>query len=296
MLQEIARTGSYSAAGRALGYTQPAVSYQMRCLEHAVGAALAVRVGRTMALTAAGLALLPHADRILASIRAAEQEVSLLIGAHSGVVRLAAFPSLCATVVPAAMADVGRNMPAVTMRLVQAEPPEARELVRHGHVELAVTYRLDEPAPEPDLSPAPPRTGPLDVEPILLDEFSLILPIDHPAAHKRLIGIAELADETWIIASATFERRLRRAATAAGFEPRIMMVADDYVVMQALVANGLGVALIPQLALTAHHDERTVPRTLRNWPPRRVEVELWADMRRVPAVIETIEALRTAAR
>jgi len=296
MLQEIARTGSYSAAGRALGYTQPAISYQMRCLEHAVGAALAVRVGRTMALTAAGQALLPHADRILASIRAAEQEVSLLIGAHSGVVRLAAFPSLCATVVPAAMADVGRNMPAVTMRLVQAEPPEARELVRHGHVELAVTYRLDEPEPEPDLSPAPPRTGPLDIEPILLDEFSLILPIDHPAAHKRLIGIAELADETWIIASATFEGRLHRAATAAGFEPRIMMVADDYVVMQALVANGLGVALIPQLALTAHHDERTVPRTLRNWPPRRVEVELWADMRRVPAVVETIEALRTAAR
>jgi len=65
-----------------LGYTQPAISYQMRCLEHAVGAALAVRVGRTMALTAAGQALLPHADRILASIRAAEQEVSLLIGAH----------------------------------------------------------------------------------------------------------------------------------------------------------------------------------------------------------------------
>ncbi len=80
LLQEVGRTGSYSAAGRELGYTQPAVTYQMRNLERQVGAPLAVRLGRTMRLTSAGEALLEHADRITAQVRAAEHEMAALVG------------------------------------------------------------------------------------------------------------------------------------------------------------------------------------------------------------------------
>lgn len=295
VLQEIARTGSFSAAARALGYTQPAISYQVRRLEKSVGTPLAVRVGQKMMLTPAGEALLVHADRILAAIRVAEQDLALLVGGSAGVVRLAAFPSLCATVVPTAMAELNRRVPPVKVALVQAEPPQARDLVRRGDVELAVTYHLAEEPRRVSGEPRLPNT-PLKAEPITTDEVSLILPAAHPAAGKRLINIGELARDTWIIAGTRFERRLHQMATEAGFHPQTMTVADDYVVMQALVANGLGVTLVPDLALTAHRDERTVQRTLRHWPARHIEVEYWPDMHRVPAVADVITALRAAAR
>ncbi len=89
-----------------------------------------------------------------------------------------------------------------------------------------------------------------------------MLPADHPAARQKLIGIDELADDTFVTASTRFQDMLQLAARAAGSSPRIMMVADDYVAIQALVGHGLGVALIPNLALTAHRDERIIARSL----------------------------------
>jgi len=104
-----------------------------------------------------------------------------------------------------------------------------------------------------------------------------------------------LAAATWIIASPKFHAMLDAAAAPFGFTPQVMRVADDYVTMQSLVAHGLGVALVPNLALTARRDNRIVPRTLRDWPQRHIEIELWPDMLRVDAVRVLVAHLKAAA-
>ena len=271
LLQAVARTGSYSAAGRELGYTQPAVTYQMRNLERQLSAPIAVRVGRTMRLTPVGEALLAHADRITALIRAAEHDMASLVGQRSDVVRLAAFPSVCATLVPEAIVALSRAFPAIEVRLHQAEPPEARELARRGEADLALCYRFGASPfhrPEPETA-----DGPLERIHLLTEEVRLVLPAGHHAAGRTEVGIEDLAADTFLLAGPHFQDMLERAAADAGFTPKITMIADDYVVMQSLVGYGLGVAFIPDLALTAHRDERVVTRPLRDWPRRHVDID-----------------------
>ncbi len=291
LLQEIARTGSLSAAACELGFSQPAVSYQLRSLEREVGTVLVVRNGRTTRLTPAGEALAGHADRILSSIQTAERDLADIVGSQAGLVRIAAFPSGCATVVPAAMAAMRRERPAVEIQLHQAEPPSARAMVRRGEADLAVSYRYDAP---PATRRAPSREAPLRRITLLEDPVQLVLPVDHPLADREEIALGDLADATWIISSQCFEGILHRAAIACGFSPTVSMVADDYVAMQALVAHRLGVAVLPRLALVAHRDERVVSRPVRDWPPRWIEVEMWPDRMRVDSVSAMIGALRSA--
>ncbi|MDI5961752.1 LysR family transcriptional regulator [Streptantibioticus silvisoli] len=291
LLQEIARTGSLSAAALELGFSQPAVSYQLRSLEREVGTVLVVRNGRTTRLTPAGEALAVHANTILSSIQTAEQNLADIVGTQAGLVRIAAFPSGCATIVPAAMAAMRRIRSAVEIQLHQAEPPLALEMVRRGEADVAVSYRYD--VPSPNRRPGA-REAPLQRMPLLEDPMQVVLPAGHRLAERESIATGDLADATWIISSPCFEGILQRAALSAGFTPTVSMVADDYVAMQALVAHGLGVAVLPRLSLVAHHDERVVSRPVRGWPPRLVEVELWPDRMRVDAVATMLGALREA--
>ena len=291
LLQEIARTGSLSAAAFELGFSQPAVSYQLRSLEREVGTVLVVRNGRATRLTPAGEALAGHADRILSSIQTAEQNLADIVDSQAGLVRIAAFPSGCATVVPAAMAQMRRQRPAVEIQLHQAEPPLALAMVRRGDADLAVSYRYDAPSPH---RRAGARETPLQRIRLLEDPVRVVLPVGHPLAEREAVELRDLADATWIISSQCFEGILQRAAVACGFTPTVSMVADDYVAMQALVAHRLGVAVLPRLALVAHRDERVVSRPVSDWPPRWIDVELWPDRMRVDSVSAMLDALRSA--
>ncbi|MGI8881857.1 MAG: LysR family transcriptional regulator [Jatrophihabitans sp.] len=290
LLTVVARTGSYSAAARELQLSQPAVSYQMRRLERAVGAPLAVRVGRSMRLTSAGDALLEHAEQILTDVRAAERQIAATIGSGTATVRLAAFPSSCATIVPSALAKLRSTHPELDVRVVQGEPPQTHSMVLRGDVDLALGYRFaisHEPEPEPVVS----RFCRVQ---LVVEDIRLLLPADHPAAARSKVKVEELLSERWILGSHRFEDMLNRACLPIGQTPEVMLVADDYVAMQAFVAHGLGVALVPELALRAHQDERVVARTLVGWPARHVGLELWPDQLRVPGVVAVIEALRAA--
>lgn len=290
LLQAVARTGSYSAAGRELGYTQPAVTYQMRNLERQVNAPIAVRVGRTMRLTRVGQELLTHADRITALIRAVEHDMAVLVDQHSDVVRLAAFPSACATLAPEAIVALNASFPAIDVRLIQAEPAHARELVRRGEADLALCYGFAS-SPYHQADPPPPDS-PLQRLPVLTEDVALILPAGHPAAAQKVIDIRDLSEDVFFVAGERFQAMVNQAAKAAGFTPKINVIADDYVVMQSLVGYGLGVAFVPELALAVHRDERIVPRTLGGWPRRVVELETWPDLMRVHAVAALTDLLR----
>lgn len=141
MLRAVAATGSFSAAGRRLGCTQPAVSQQMKALEASVGTPLLVRGGREIRLTQAGEALVRHASGILAGLTAAEEEIAAIAGLRAGRVRLVSFPSGSSTLVPTALAALRAAHPGTRVSLEEAEPPRSVELLRAGDCDVALAFR-----------------------------------------------------------------------------------------------------------------------------------------------------------
>ncbi|WP_034091766.1 LysR family transcriptional regulator [Streptacidiphilus albus] len=292
VLTEVARTGSYTAAAEALGYTQPAVSYQMRTLERSVGAPLTTRQGRGIRLTAAGQALARHAESVLAALRIAEDELASLITTGGGQVRLSAFQSGCVGLVPSALGALRRTHPELEVVLTQTECATSQRLVLTGEVDLAVMCDLDETsAGEHGVEPPDPR---LHRVPLLTDRRCVLLPADHPAATSSAVALADLADEHWVLESS--RPHFMAACQEAGFRPRIAATSDDQLTIHALVANRIGLAPMNELGVAAHTDPRVVARPLRGWPRRRIFALLWPDQTRVAPVAALLGALRSAGR
>jgi molybdate transport repressor ModE-like protein len=283
VLRAVAREGSLSAAARALDYTQPAVSHHVARLEAEVGTALLVRTGRGVRLTEAGQALVEHTDAVLTRLASAEDEIAAIAGLRAGRVRLAAFPSASATLVPIAARMLQDAHDGVTISLVEAEPPEALALLTAGEVDVAVAFGY----PESDLT----STHELEVVPLLDDDLFVVLPAERGAPRIKL---SDLADETWIAGCERCRAHLLHLAAQAGFQPHIAYATDDYVTVQGLVAAGLGVALLPSLALAAvrRDDIATVPLT--KPAARHIAAVVPAGPRHPPAVSAMIDALRSA--
>jgi molybdate transport repressor ModE-like protein len=282
VLQAVAREGSFSAAARSLDYTQPAVSHHIARLEEEVGTALLHRSPRGVRLTEAGEALVLHADAVLTRLAAAQEEVAEIAGLRRGRVRVAAFPSGSATVFPTAVRSLRDSYPGVRVSLIEAEPPEALELLRTGEVDLALTFGYPESGPP---------GGELEFEPLFNDELVLMTAA---AVKPRRSGLVGFKDETWIAGCERCRAHLLYLAAQAGFEPRIDYATDDYVTVQSLVAAGLGVTVLPSLALRAHRrpDVNVIP--LGKDAIRQIAAVVLPGPRRPPAIAAMIEALRLA--
>jgi len=284
VLRAVAREGSFSAAARALDYTQPAVSHHVARLEAEVGTTLLVRGGRGVRLTEAGKALVEHADAVLSRLASAEDEIAAIAGLRAGRVRLAAFPSASATLVPIAARALRDAHPEVTVSLVEAEPPEALALLRAGEVDIVLAFGY----PESDVASGQD----VHTMDLLDDPLALVLPAGR---RTRGLALADLADETWIAGCERCRAHLLHLARAAGFEPRIAFATDDYVTVQALVAAGLGVALLPALALAASRRSDVLTLTLPAPAARQIAAVVPAAARQPPAVSAMLAALRDAA-
>ncbi|MGO1054708.1 LysR family transcriptional regulator [Crossiella sp. CA198] len=287
VLRAVARTGSYSAAAVRLGYTQPAVSQQMKALERLCGTPLVVRCGRKMRLTEAGVELVRRAGLVLAEVAAAERAVGELAGRRAGQVRLVVFPSGSATLVPPVAARISREHPDIRLSLTEAEPPESVELLRAGECDLALAFTYPG-EPEPVETP-----GLLTVK-LFTDPLVVLLPAGHALCAAPGVSLPDLAREHWIAGCARCREHLVHACAAAGFQPDITFATDDNLAVQGLVAAGLGVAVVPELMLSAVRRPDVCVRPLR--PPLRREVYLctWPDLARVPAIGLTVAALRQA--
>ncbi|PPK98448.1 DNA-binding transcriptional LysR family regulator [Kineococcus xinjiangensis] len=264
VLAEVARRGSLTRAAQALGWTQPAVAQHVRHLERATGCALVLRTPRGVSLTPAGRALAAHAEVIADRLRLAADDLATLGAAQARRVRLAAFPSACATLVPAALADLRRRGDPPDVRLTEAAPEEARQLLDAGDVDVAVVFQHG--------GEAPPGG-----ELLLQDPLHLVLPRGHALAPRAgapgtPVHLADLAGERWIAGCPGCRAHLLRTAAQAGFEPDVHHSTDDYVVTQKLVAAGVGVALLPGLALCAVRDPGVAVVGLRAAPRRSVHL------------------------
>ncbi len=287
VLSEVARQGSLSAAARALSYTQPAVSHHMARLEEEVGTALITRLGRGVRLTDAGQALVEHANAILSRVDAAEEEVAAIAGLSGGSVRLAAFPSASATLVPRAIGRLKQQHPDVRFSLTETEPPEALALLRAGECDVALVFEYPTVAVD---------EGADFVKLPLLDEpLYLVLPDTHRFASSPSVSLRKLKRETWIAGCPRCRRHLLHACEEAGFEPAIAVAIDDYVATQSLVAAGLGITLLPALALTAFRHPNTIIRSLSRGRVRAISAVVPASSRRPPAITEALKAFQEAA-
>ncbi|WP_405795598.1 LysR family transcriptional regulator [Streptomyces sp. NBC_01506] len=289
VLRAVAATGSFSAAARDLGCTQPAVSQQMKVLEASVGTTLLIRTGREMRLTQAGEALVRHATGILSGLTAAEEEVAAIAGLRAGRVRLVSFPSGSSTLVPTALAALRAGHPGTRVSLVDAEPPRSVEMLRDGDCDVALAFRYDSTGGGAE------EWDDLVVRPLLTDRLVGLLPEGHRLAGATAVSIGDLADESWIAGCPRCRRQLVDACEKAGFTPRIDFATDDYPAVIGLVGAGLGVAFLPELAM-----ESVLPkgaRTVTVEPAVRREIVALTlpDLARVPAVAATLDQLERAA-
>jgi DNA-binding transcriptional LysR family regulator len=245
VLKEVAAKGSFSAAAESLAYTQSAVSQQIAALEREAGLQLVERTARGVHLTDAGRVLVGHADVILRRLGDAEAELEAMAGLRGGRLRLVAFPSAGGSIMPAAVARFRERHPAVEVTLAPAEPDEAAEALRSGEADIGLTIETSWMKPGDD---GLIRTHLLD------DPMYLVVPTGHPQATRRTVRLADLAADPWILGSGDMScpdsAILIRACNAAGFEPQIAFQSDDYNAIQGFIATGMGVSLIPDLALT----------------------------------------------
>ncbi|MFJ9621373.1 LysR family transcriptional regulator [Streptomyces sp. NPDC101181] len=288
VLRAVAATGSFSAAARELGCTQPAVSQQMKALESSAGTTLLIRTGREMRLTQAGEALVRHASGILAGLTAAEEEVAAIAGLRAGRVRLVSFPSGSSTLVPGALAALRAEHPGTRVSLVEAEPPRSVDLLREGDCDIALAFRYGATGGEWD---------DLVVRPLLTDRLIGLVPAGHRLTDAPEVSVGELADESWIAGCPRCRRQLVEVCEESGFTPRIDFATDDYPAVMGLVGAGLGVAVLPELAVESVRPKGV--RTLAVEPAieREIVALTLPDLARVPAVAATLDQLsRTAAR
>ncbi|MFB6905397.1 LysR family transcriptional regulator [Streptomyces bacillaris] len=286
VLRAVATTGSFSAAARELGCTQPAVSQQMKALESSAGTTLLIRTGREMRLTQAGEALVRHASGILAGLTAAEEEVAAIAGLRAGRVRLVSFPSGSSTLVPGALAALRAEHPGTRVSLVEAEPPRSVDLLRDGDCDIALAFRYGASGGEWD---------DLVVRPLLTDRLIGLVPEGHRLAGAAEVSIGELADESWIAGCPRCRRQLVEVCEESGFTPRIDFATDDYPAVMGLVGAGLGVAVLPELAVESVRPKgaRTVP--VAPAIEREIVALTLPDLARVPAVAATLDQLSLAA-
>ena len=282
VFRAVARAGSLSAAARELGWTQPAVSQQLQRLEREVGGPLLVRSSRGVTLTEAGRVLLGRADAVAGELHMATEELASLAELRGGRVRLAAFPSAVATLAPAALRLLARDHPGVEVTLVAAEPPEAWTSVREGAADVALVFGYDGP---------PPDDGDITWLPLTVEPVDLVLPPDHPAGRRRAVRLAQLAEDTWIGGCPRCRQHLVDRCRDAGFEPRLAHESDDYVAVQALVAAGLGVTMLPRSALRAFQHPDVVVRSSPSLGDRHVGLAYRPGAEQVPATRALVERL-----
>ncbi len=289
VLQAVRDAGSISRAAAALGYSQPAVSQLLARAEQRLGHDLVLRGGRGATLTESGRVLADHALHVAAALAAAREDLDAVGGLARGRVRFAGFPSASSTLVPPVLATMAADHPGVVTSYVEAEPPEATDLVRRGEVDVALVFShaftSDDTSADPTLS-----TRPLGRDPLALVTAS------GSGVPEGTADLASFRDARWIGGCPRCRGHLLASCAASGFTPEIVLETDNAAAVVGLVAAGLGVALLPRLALTT----TVLPAGVGVTPAddalaRRVEVVVARGAERVPSIRAALGAVRGVA-
>ena len=275
VLDAVARHGSVTEAAKELHYSQPSVSHHLGRLEADTGAKLVQRVGRGIRLTPEGELLAQRATEILGRLNAASVELSARVGLRAGRVRLAGFQTVLSTLVPKAAAELALSYPGIDLNLVDAHPEVGLAMLRAGHVDIALIFRNADTPPDES------------------DGFRLTHLLDDPVyliSDKPRQRLEDHRDSAWVGGCERCRAATIAACERAGFSPRIAFTCDDTVIAQAVVAAGLGVAIVNGLALRAHR-AKGVHATRLTESPRRIYAATYGDPPDPPATTALIEIL-----
>ena len=289
VFREVARKGSLTAAAGALGYTQSAVSRQIAALERDTGTRLFDRLPRGMRLTDDGRSLLGHAHAVLDRLDTARGDLAALRTLDAGRVRLGAFDTAEAALVPRALAAFRAEHPRVALSMVEANTPDLLASLDRYEIDLAVVSSY-------------PGAGAIDETRHALrflaeDPLLVALPRDHPRAGAAELRMADLAGEGWIEGNPSGTSALVTAGLRAGFTPRIDFPVREWTAKQGFVAAGLGLALVPALgASAARADIVLVPLAPADAPVRTVYIATARHAGAAPAVTAFVPHLVAAAR
>ncbi|MGV1049472.1 MAG: LysR family transcriptional regulator [Solirubrobacterales bacterium] len=289
VFREVVDHGSFSAAADALSYSQSAVSQAIATLEGEMGTALIERRRGGVRPTAAGAALAAHVGGILARMETAESEVAAIARGRGGRLRTASFPTAGSSLMPRAIAAFRASHPGVEVTLAEGEPEEIAPRLRAGEFDLVLLFEFEGVGERLG-------TGMRRFE-LLDDPLHLALPRDHPLAARERVELGDLREEAWVQTSASSPcaKHVIRSCHAAGFEPAVSFESDDYQTVQGLVAAGVGVALIPELALSTAREDITVRALHPASPVRKVFAATPRAAAATPAIATMIDVLRGTA-
>ncbi len=292
VLQAVARHGSVTAAAAELHVTTSAVSQQLARLERESGTTLVERSGRGIRLTDSALLLAGHASAILARAEEAQADVDAQAGAVAGRLVLACLPTATRGLAAPALRDLAAAHPALRVELTEADSSESVPALVQGAVDLVIAHDWSNaPLAAPD---GLTRTR------LLEDRADIAVPATHPLARQAgeaaAVDLDQLGAGPWICGTAgtSCHDWLTFTLRSAHLEPRIAHTANEYATQLALVAAGLGVAVMPRLGrgqVPAGVHMIAVRPTL-----RRNIYALWRSTAgRRPAISATVAALRQAA-
>ncbi len=282
-LEAIAQQGSFGRAAAALGYTQSAVSQQLATLERVVGERLVERPGgpRPVELTEAGRLLLHHAEAIVARLQAARADMEALSAGEAGTLRVGAFQSAGARILPEVLRRYTAAWPRVEVRLEEAEDDSLLSQIEHGDLDLAFVM-------------LPVEDAALETVELVRDPYVLVTQADSPLARAttpptfREIGAMPLIGYRTCLGGQQVEERLR----AAGVAPRMAFRSDDNLTLQAMVATGIGIALVPRLTVNEADSRIAVIELGDRVPPRLIGLAWHRDRYRSPAALAFVDAAR----
>ncbi|WP_019886539.1 LysR family transcriptional regulator [Streptomyces purpureus] len=284
-LHAVAVHGSVNAAAAALGYTPSAVSQQIAKLERETRTTLLERQGRGVRLTDEARQLARTAEQLMSLVEEAEVRLEERRGLPAGRLAIGCFASAARGLMPQALAELARRHPALDARLSEIDPHVSVDLVARGVIDLAVAHDWD-------IAPMPAPPG---VEQALIGEdlCDVLVPAGHPLAAAPSVSRADLKDERWISQppGTVCHDWLMRTLRAAGCEPHIAHQAEENHTQVALVAAGLGIALVPRLGRGALPAQVAAVR-LEPVPVRRLSALWRAGAARRPAITETVRTLQ----
>ncbi|BBH71063.1 LysR family transcriptional regulator [Actinoplanes sp. OR16] len=282
ILAAVAQQGSFNRAAAELRLTPSAVSQQIAALERTVGTPVVRRSTRGVELTDAGRVLVETAESITAELLCAQAEIAKITAARVERLTVATFTSGGQRLLPPALTRFTAAHPGVELTVIESEPEDSLGLVRTGAADMALSYHFDGPPP------APPG---LTWTPLLDDPMWIVFPAGHPLADRGSITIAELGAERWVHGCLVVGDMLDHYAAMAGFEVRTSCRGTDYQFAQSLVRAGVGISMIPEVALTADRSGLAAIRLAPPGPCRHVGVATPRRRTPNPLVTEVMDLL-----
>lgn len=242
-LRELSNRQTMTAVADVLCLTPSAVSQQLAQLEAEVGVPLTERRGRGVKLTHAGEVLVGHVERVLTVLDEAKSELAQIREEIAGTLRVAAFATAAAALLPPVIQALRAAYPRLQVTLVEMEPAEGLAALGSWSTDIAIVD---------DLGGRPARGGQtVKHVPLIDDELHVILATGHRLARKKTLGLAELKDEEWALdsASSVYGEFVLGLCRRAGYAPRVSAECLGSEIIAAMVSSGCAVSIIPGLRL-----------------------------------------------